>query len=56
PFQDNGIKLFGPDGFKLSDEVELEIEAMMDSDMSALLVAADKLGRAQRIDDAPGRY
>ncbi|WP_341363732.1 phosphoglucosamine mutase [Thalassospira sp. SN3W] len=56
PFQDNGIKLFGPDGFKLSDKVELEIEAMMDSDMSALLVAADKLGRAQRIDDAPGRY
>ncbi|WP_417812000.1 phosphoglucosamine mutase [Thalassospira alkalitolerans] len=56
PYQDNGIKLFGPDGFKLSDDVELEIEVMMESDMSALLVSADKLGRAQRIDDAPGRY
>ncbi|MDP2697104.1 phosphoglucosamine mutase [Thalassospira sp.] len=56
PYQDNGIKLFGPDGFKLSDEVELEIEDMMDSDLSPMLVSADKLGRAQRIDDAPGRY
>mgnify|MGYP002207331911 FL=1 len=56
PFQDNGIKLFGPDGFKLSDEVELEIEALMDSDLSHKLVPANALGRAQRIDDAPGRY
>jgi len=56
PFQDNGIKLFGPDGFKLSDEVELEIEALMESDLSGKLVAANALGRAKRIDDAPGRY
>ncbi|KXJ54155.1 MAG: phosphoglucosamine mutase [Thalassospira sp. Nap_22] len=56
PFQDNGIKLFGPDGFKLSDEVELEIEALMESDLSGKLVPANALGRAKRIDDAPGRY
>ncbi len=56
PFQDNGIKLFGPDGFKLSDEVELEIETLMESDLSHKLVPANALGRAQRIDDAPGRY
>jgi phosphoglucosamine mutase len=56
PFADNGIKLFGPDGFKLSDAVESEIEKMMESDLSPLLVPADQLGRAQRIDDAPGRY
>lgn len=56
PFQDNGIKLFGPDGFKLSDEVELEIEVLMESDLSGKLVPANALGRAKRIDDAPGRY
>ncbi|WP_033067357.1 phosphoglucosamine mutase [Thalassospira australica] len=56
PFQDNGIKLFGPDGFKLSDEVELELEALMESDLSGKLVPANALGRAKRIDDAPGRY
>lgn len=56
PFQDNGIKLFGPDGFKLSDEVELEIENLMESDLSSKLVPANALGRAKRIDDAPGRY
>jgi len=56
PFQENGIKLFGPDGFKLSDEVELEIEALMESDLSGKLVPANALGRAKRIDDAPGRY
>ncbi|MEQ8392761.1 MAG: phosphoglucosamine mutase [Thalassospira sp.] len=56
PFQDNGIKLFGPDGFKLSDDVELEIETLMESDLSHKLVPANALGRAQRIDDAPGRY
>lgn len=56
PFQDNGIKLFGPDGFKLSDEVELELEQLMESDLSSKLVPANALGRAKRIDDAPGRY
>jgi phosphoglucosamine mutase len=55
-FEDNGIKLFGPDGFKLSDATELEIEAMMASDLSAKLAAPGKLGRAARLDDAPGRY
>ncbi|WP_339779151.1 phosphoglucosamine mutase [uncultured Thalassospira sp.] len=56
PFEDNGIKLFGPDGFKLSDAVESEIEALMDRDLSSLLVPAKSLGRAKRIEDAPGRY
>jgi phosphoglucosamine mutase len=56
PFEDNGIKLFGPDGAKLSDETELEIEALMDSDLTGKLAAAGKLGRASRLVDAPGRY
>lgn len=56
PFADNGLKLFGPDGFKLSDEVELEIESHMDDDMSAMYAAPEKVGRAKRLDDAPGRY
>ncbi len=56
PFQDNGIKLFCPEGMKLSDEVERKLEQLMDSDMSKLLAPPDKLGRAMRLDDAPGRY
>ena len=56
PFEDNGIKLFGPDGFKLSDETEMEIEALMDSDLSGQLAAPAKLGRASRLNDAAGRY
>jgi len=56
PFADNGLKLFGPDGFKLSDEVELDIESHMDDDMSAMYAAPEKVGRAKRLDDAPGRY
>ncbi|WP_191084413.1 phosphoglucosamine mutase [Roseococcus microcysteis] len=56
PHEDNGIKLFGPDGLKLSDEQEGEIEALMGGDLSAALVAPDKLGRASRLEDAPGRY
>jgi phosphoglucosamine mutase len=56
PFQDNGIKLFGPDGYKLSDEVELEIEGLLDNGLESLRVAPDKLGRARRLDDALGRY
>jgi phosphoglucosamine mutase len=56
PFEDNGIKLFGPDGFKLSDETEAEIEALMRSDLSHRLAAPAKLGRARRLDDAAGRY
>jgi phosphoglucosamine mutase len=57
PYEDNGIKLFGPDGFKLSDDEEVQIEALMDaSDLAAGLAAPSKLGRASRIEDAPGRY
>jgi len=54
PYEDNGIKLFGPDGFKLSDEDELAIEAMLAVDLP--LADAPDIGRARRIDDARGRY
>jgi phosphoglucosamine mutase len=56
PFEDNGIKLFGPDGFKLDDSAELEIEAMMDNGLQDALAAPADLGRAKRIDDALARY
>lgn len=56
PYQDNGIKLFGPDGFKLSDAQEKEIEAAIGMEAGQLRVPSEDLGRAQRIDDAPGRY
>ena len=56
PFDDNGIKLFGPDGFKLSDEVESEIEALLDSDLAKQLAKSDDLGRAKRIDGVQDRY
>ena len=55
PYQDNGIKLFGPDGYKLSDETEAEIERMMDGPLEEL-AHPTKLGRAQRLEDARGRY
>ena len=55
-YADNGIKLFGPDGYKLSDEIELKIEAMMDDDLERGLAASDRLGRVKRIDDAQARY
>jgi len=54
PFEDNGIKLFGPDGFKLSDEDELAIEAMLEQDLP--LAESGDVGRARRIEDARGRY
>lgn len=54
PYYDNGIKFFSQDGTKLPDEVELEIEAELDQPMSC--VESAKLGKASRIDDAPGRY
>ena len=54
PFEDNGIKLFGPDGFKLSDEDELAIEAMLGQDLA--LAPSEDIGRARRIEDARGRY
>ncbi len=54
PFADNGIKLFGPDGYKLSDEAEEAIEALIDGDVP--LAPSAQIGRAKRIDDAQGRY
>lgn len=54
PHQDNGVKFFGPDGGKLSDEVEAEIEALIGQPL--VCVPSDQLGRARRIDDAQGRY
>src|SRR5687768_1210431 len=56
PFQDNGIKIFGPDGFKLSDEQELKIEAMLDDPKLMSVAASDTIGRAKRIEDAQARY
>ena len=56
PYQDNGIKLFGPDGFKLSDEDEMTIEASMLNGLEAYRVSPDHLGKAKRLDDASGRY
>ncbi|MBK8441276.1 MAG: phosphoglucosamine mutase [Rhodobacter sp.] len=54
PHQDNGIKFFGPDGFKLSDTAEAEIEAILAADIK--LAQAENIGRARRIDDGRGRY
>jgi len=56
PYEDNGIKLFGPDGFKLSDDAELEIERLMDSKVGEALAAPSGIGRAKRVDDARARY
>jgi phosphoglucosamine mutase len=56
PFFDNGIKFFGPDGQKLSDEVELKIEALMDAGLGAGLAQGEGIGRAKRIDDSQARY
>ena len=55
-FSDNGIKLFGPDGYKLSDARELEIEGLMDEGLQEGLAEPMGLGRVQRIDDAQARY
>jgi phosphoglucosamine mutase len=57
PYYDNGIKLFGPDGYKLSDAQELAIEKLIDTaDNASLAAPQDKLGRAKRIEDAQARY
>ncbi|MDR0476993.1 MAG: phosphoglucosamine mutase [Desulfobulbaceae bacterium] len=57
PFQDNGIKIFSSDGFKLPDEIELDIEDLIFSQkMAALRPVAEEVGKAARIDDARGRY
>jgi phosphoglucosamine mutase len=55
-YEDNGIKLFDPDGYKLSDEMELEIERLIDSDTRQMLAPADRIGRAQRVESAQERY
>src|SRR5271156_4932409 len=56
PYEDNGIKLFGPDGYKLSDEVEHGIERLIDGDMTKRLAKSAELGRAKRIDGVHDRY
>ncbi|MCG7394807.1 phosphoglucosamine mutase [Microvirga sp. ACRRW] len=56
PYEDNGIKLFGPDGFKLSDDVEMQIEALIDSDLTARLACSATLGRAKRVESVQARY
>lgn len=56
PYEDNGIKLFGPDGFKLSDATEDTIEHLVNNGLDALRVGPDRLGRARRMEDASGRY
>jgi phosphoglucosamine mutase len=56
PYDDNGIKLFGPDGYKLSDAIEHKIEALIDSDLTKKLAKSPDLGRAKRIDGVHDRY
>ena len=56
PYEDNGIKLFGPDGFKLSDSVEMQIESLVAASSSIPLAGPAAIGRAKRLDDAEGRY
>jgi phosphoglucosamine mutase len=56
PFEDNGIKLFGPDGYKLSDEIEAEIETLMDGEIAPRLSKSRDLGRAKRIESVHARY
>lgn len=56
PYDDNGIKLFRPDGYKLSDSFELEIEKLMDQDLSPRLARGQKIGRARRVEEARTRY
>ena len=56
PYHDNGIKLFDPDGYKLSDELEREIEKLIIAPSETLLAAPDRIGRAKRVDSAQERY
>ncbi|WP_020177634.1 phosphoglucosamine mutase [Methylopila sp. M107] len=56
PYDDNGIKLFAPDGYKLSDAVELEIEALIEADLTRRYASSAEIGRAKRVDDAQARY
>jgi len=57
PFNDSGVKVFGPDGFKISGEMEAEIERLVfEEDLTSLLPPSEGVGRSKRIDDASGRY
>jgi phosphoglucosamine mutase len=56
PYEDNGIKLFGPDGVKLSDAVEIETERLVASYGTVKLAESAPIGRARRLDDADSRY
>lgn len=56
PYEDNGVKLFGPDGYKLSDDIERIIEEGINAPFNIPQASPHELGRAQRLDDAPGRY
>ena len=56
PYDDNGIKLFGPDGYKLSDDLERDIEQLLDADMARRLAKGAHLGRAKRIEGVHDRY
>src|SRR2546426_8357182 len=56
PYDDNGIKLFGPDGYKLSDDIEREIEALVEADLRKRVAKSPDLGRAKRIDGVQDRY
>lgn len=55
-YYDNGIKLFGPDGYKLSDDLEIQIERLIDQDLSKMLADNGELGRAKRVDGIHDRY
>ncbi len=56
PYEDNGIKLFGPDGYKLSDDLETKIEDLLEKDMTAHLAKSENIGRAKRVDGVHDRY
>ncbi|MEL7230082.1 MAG: phosphoglucosamine mutase [Pseudomonadota bacterium] len=56
PYHDNGIKLFGPEGFKLSDQIEMDIERLMDTDLNKRLATGDAIGRSSRVDGVNDRY
>jgi len=56
-YMDNGIKIFGPDGYKIPDSMEREIEALVfDADLNSMLATSNEIGRSKRIEDADGRY
>lgn len=55
-YHDNGIKLFGPEGFKLSDQIEMDIERLMDTDLDSKLATGEAIGRASRVDGVNDRY